>query len=149
LNNPKAEKSTAKPAFSLASIDSRLIYVFLILIISLLAVLVFKTNNFNIIDPVTPVAKATIDPSKVLADQQSLAPTGLKICSGNFKTHKEAEKYRRVLSERLGVPLQTIKDGISYTVQIGPEYENHSDALVVFEELSRYAVVNLSLRANS
>lgn len=70
----------------------------------------------------------------------------LVICSGAFNSINDANKYKSDLSERLGVPLKVLKDGSIYTVQIGPAYKSHEDAVIVFDELSRYSVTNLSLR---
>jgi hypothetical protein len=70
----------------------------------------------------------------------------LVVCSGVFNNINDANKYKSDLSERLGVPLKVLKDGSIYTVQIGPAYKSHEDAVIVFDELSRYSVSNLSLR---
>ena len=71
---------------------------------------------------------------------------GMVITSGAFKTLAEAEKFRDELSEKLGVPLEILHDSKYFTVQIGPSYENHADAMVVYDELSRYSIGNLALR---
>lgn len=83
--------------------------------------------------------------SKTIANQ-NLISRDLVICTGVFKSIGDANKYKSELSERLGVPLKVIKDGSSFTLQIGPAYKTHEDALIVFDELSRYSVGNLSLR---
>ncbi len=69
------------------------------------------------------------------------------ITSGNFKTLAEAEEFKAELSEKLGVPLQILHDSKYFTVQIGPSYENHADAMIVFDELSRYSIRDLALKA--
>ena len=69
------------------------------------------------------------------------------ITSGAFKTLAEAEELRDTLSEKLGVPLEILHDSKYFTVQIGPSYEDHADAMLVFDELSRYSIKNLSLRS--
>jgi hypothetical protein len=70
----------------------------------------------------------------------------LVVCSGVFNNINDANQYKSDLSERLGVPLKVLKDGSVYTVQIGPSYKNRDDAIIVFDELSRYSVSNLLLR---
>ena len=70
----------------------------------------------------------------------------LVICSGNFKSKQQALDYKKSLAARLGVPLQVIDNEGSYSVQIGPAYGKHADALLVFDELSRYSVKNLSIK---
>lgn len=70
----------------------------------------------------------------------------LVISSGNFASADEAKKYMDRLSRKLGVELKILKNGSQYSVQIGPSYANKEDAIVVFDELSRYSVRDLSLR---
>ncbi len=72
---------------------------------------------------------------------------GIVITTGNFLTLAEAEKFKQELSEKLGVPLEILHDSKYFTVQIGPSYENRADALIVFDELSRYSIGNLMLRS--
>lgn len=71
---------------------------------------------------------------------------GLVITSASFQNATTAERYRLRLARKLGVELKVIKDGSQFTVQIGPSYKNKEDAIVVFDELSRYSVKDLSLR---
>ncbi len=71
---------------------------------------------------------------------------GMVITSGSFKTLAEAESFKDKLSEKLGVPLEILHDAKYFTVQIGPSYENHADAMIVFDELSRYSIGGLALR---
>ncbi len=73
---------------------------------------------------------------------------GMVITSGSFRTLAEAEEVKAELSEKLGVPLQILHDSKYFTVQIGPSYENHADAMIVFDELSRYSIENLALKAS-
>lgn len=101
--------------------------------------LVMKPINQNK-DAATKVEKITKQNSPLKTGKQ------LAICSGNFKRELEAKRYLNELEERLGVPLQLIKAGDLYTVQIGESYTSHDDAMIVFDELSRYSITNLSIR---
>lgn len=100
--------------------------------------LVFNPGVSN--DKVEKVSQSIIDESVV--DQNR----ALIITTGDFKSEASAEKLKNDLSERLGVPLQIIKDHGKYTVQIGPSYQSKEDALLVFDELSQYSIGKLSLR---
>jgi hypothetical protein len=73
----------------------------------------------------------------------------LIITSGSFLEQSQASSYQKALKDRLGVPLKLVKDGQTFSIQIGPAYANHDDALVVFDELSRYSVKNLSIKVAS
>lgn len=86
--------------------------------------------------------------SKALRPQSALANPGgsLLITSGHFISEKEARDYKAELKSRVGIDLKLLKIGDIYTVQVGPSYPTHEDALLVFDELSRYAVADLSLR---
>ena len=64
-------------------------------------------------------------------------------------TKSSAETYKKALNDKLGVPLKVVKHENSFSVQIGPAYANHDDALLVFDELSRYSVKNLSIKIAS
>lgn len=72
--------------------------------------------------------------------------SGLIITSGLFAKQYDASQRQKELKDRLGVPLKLVEIDNFYTIQIGPSYDNHEDALLVFDELSRYSVGNLSLR---
>lgn len=101
---------------------------------------------FNPVDIIAGFDKNAKPKPTPLSTIESSSGRDLVICSGVFKSEKEANNYKKTLSERLGVPLKVLKDGSSYTLQVGPSYKNHEDALIVFDELSRYSVGNLSLR---
>jgi hypothetical protein len=79
----------------------------------------------------------------------SKEPRSLIITSGSFLNESEADSYQKALKDRLGVPLKLVKDGQTFSIQIGPAYANHNDALLVFDELSRYSVKNLSIKVAS
>jgi hypothetical protein len=70
----------------------------------------------------------------------------LVITTGSFDDFASAEKHKQTLSERLGVPLKIINDKNKFIIQIGPSYENHDDAFLVFDELSQYSIGKLSVR---
>ncbi len=71
------------------------------------------------------------------------------ITSGIFKKQSQANKYRDELAIRLGVPLKVIRTENFYTIQIGPNYKEHEDVLMVFDELARYSIKNLSIKMQS
>lgn len=73
----------------------------------------------------------------------------LVISSGNFGNADEAKKYMDRLSRKLGVELKILKNGSQYSIQIGPSYPSKEDAIVVFDELSRYSVRDLSLKLDT
>lgn len=73
-------------------------------------------------------------------------PRSLIITSGNFLKKSAAESYKKALNSKLGVPLKIVADENTFSVQIGPAYANHEDALLVFDELSRYSVKKLSIK---
>lgn len=68
------------------------------------------------------------------------------ISSGIFQNTGEANKYKNELSQKLGIPLKVVKTDSFYTIQIGPNYQEQEDVLVVFDELARYDIKNLSVR---
>lgn len=86
---------------------------------------------------------------KLTKEVHSKELRSLIITSGSFFNKREAELYRDALNEKLGVPLEVIEQGKTFSIQIGPAYANHDDALVVFDELSRYSVENLSIKVAS
>lgn len=73
----------------------------------------------------------------------------LIICSGSFANEAEAKSYKNSLKKKLGVPLKIVEQAHRFSVQIGPSYEKHEDALLVFDELSRYSVQELSIHVAS
>lgn len=73
-------------------------------------------------------------------------PRSLIITSGNFLKKSAAESYKKALNSKLGVPLKIVAEDNTFSVQIGPAYANHEDALLVFDELSRYSVKKLSIK---
>lgn len=79
----------------------------------------------------------------------SKLPRSLIITSGIFSKKSAAETYKKSLKEKLGVDLQVVEHNKNFSVQIGPAYANHDDALMVFDELSRYSVKNLSIKIAS
>lgn len=113
-----------------------LIYVLLALIVIVLFMLILKPMQTNAQGHLTDA----IQPIGEIRDRS------LIICSGSFVDKNSASKYQRELKDRLGVPLKIIKTDNSFTVQIGPEYPNQDDAMLVFDELSRYSVRNLALK---
>jgi hypothetical protein len=70
----------------------------------------------------------------------------LVITTGSFDDKTEAENHMQSLSERLGVPLKILSEKNKFMIQIGPSYENHDDAFLVFDELSQYSIGKLSVR---
>ncbi len=76
----------------------------------------------------------------------SSEPRSLIITSGSFLKKGEAESYKQALNSKLGVPLKIVAEENTFSVQIGPAYANHEDALLVFDELSRYSVKKLSIK---
>lgn len=84
--------------------------------------------------------------SEIKARNIPKAARALVISSGDFKNLETAEKYKDRLAKKLGIEMKVLKDHNRYTVQIGPSYSNKEDAIVVFDELSRYSVKDLSLR---
>jgi len=108
--------------------------------------MIFVFNPADIIAGFNSGAKPNPELLSMTAANKNANNRDLVICSGVFKSINEANKYKNELSERLGVPLKVLKDGSAYTLQVGPSYKSHEDAIVVFDELSRYSVGNLSLR---
>lgn len=81
-----------------------------------------------------------------LVPEQNSGEKTFVITSGIFKKQNQANKYRDELAIRLGVPLKVIKTDSFYTIQIGPNYKEHEDVLMVFDELARYSIKNLSIK---
>ena len=86
---------------------------------------------------------------KLTKTVSSTEARSLIITSGNFLTKANAESYLSALKAKLGVPLELVKNDKTYSIQIGPAYANHDDALLVFDELSRYSVEELSIKIAS
>ncbi len=98
--------------------------------------LIFAFSPFN----------GNVKPTKKEALETISNSNKLIITSGQFISEAEAKLYKAELKSRLGIPLKILKAGDAYTIQVGPSYSSHEDALIVFDELSRYSVANLSLR---
>lgn len=99
-----------------------------------------------------PVTKANFEETKLqelTKTVSSTEPRSLIITSGSFVKEDSAINYQKSLKSKLGVPLKLVKDGSTFSIQIGPAYANHDDALLVFDELSRYSVENLSIKVAS
>lgn len=99
-----------------------------------------------------PVQQASFEETKLqelTKTVNSKEPRSLIITSGSFLNESEANSYQKALKDKLGVPLKLVKDGQTFSIQIGPAYANHDDALLVFDELSRYSVKNLSIKVAS
>ena len=90
---------------------------------------------------------AHLNKAEILSKEAfSHSKKALVITTGSFNDEGSAERYKEVLSERLGVPLKIINDKNKFIIQIGPSYENHDDAFLVFDELSQYSIGKLSVR---
>jgi hypothetical protein len=68
------------------------------------------------------------------------------ISKGTYNDIKDAQEAKSKLFELTGTDIKIIKENNFYTLQIGPEYKNHDDALVVFDELSKYSLADLAIR---
>lgn len=102
--------------------------------------------GFLVFNPSISSEKSAKIEEKIFADTVVDRSKPLIITTGAFTNEESAEKFKQDLSERLGVPLQIIKDKDKFIVQIGPSYQSHDDALLVFDELSQYSIGKLSLR---
>lgn len=118
----------------------------------LLSVAVFAALYFLIFvfngsgsKPLVKTAKA-IESSQQKSSIFDNSSKSMIITSGIFKNLDEAKNYQQELSKRLGMDLKILHDGSYYTVQIGPNYDNREDAMLVYDEISRFSVPNLALR---
>ena len=68
------------------------------------------------------------------------------IASGSFRTRYEAEKAFKELSKLAGKSLKIVKANGYYTIQFGPEYKDYDDAMLVFKELVKYQIKDLSIK---
>ncbi len=68
------------------------------------------------------------------------------ISSGSYKTREEAKSAKNELAKIAGTSLRLkfLKD--YYTVQIGPAYKEFDNAVLVYKELSKYPIKDLSIR---
>lgn len=71
----------------------------------------------------------------------------LIITKGSYANRTEAEKAKRYLERRIGGDLKVINTGNFFTVQLGPNYINHEDAFIVFDELAKYGLKDLSINS--
>jgi len=90
---------------------------------------------------------AQLNKAEILSKEAfSHSDKALVITTGSFDDEESAENHLQSLSERLGVPLKIISDKSKFLIQIGPSYEDHDDAFLVFDELSQYSIGKLSVR---
>lgn len=115
----------------------RLALIVVITLIFIYSMFYISSHNTNLVN----------FPEDALAE--SAGTKSYVITSGTFKYKSEAKSYSRDLSTKLGVPLKLIKINNYYTIQIGPNYENQEDILLVFDELTRYSIRDLSVKEYS
>ena len=106
------------------------------------AVIIFAFTPFAKSITLNSMFKFNTKPTKI---QKVSDQSPLMILSGTFDTQRAAQAHKTKLEERLGVKLEVIKFGKKYTVRIGPSFNNHEDAMLVFNELSKYKVKDLVL----
>jgi biopolymer transport protein ExbD len=138
-----AQRLSSRPLFQKQESDFSLLksisIVTLIIFALLTFVFVFKPfANSNSQDELPAITK----------NSNTVLKQKLIITSGNFVSQNSALLYQKNLKERLGVNLKLIKTDEVYTIQIGDAYANHEDALIVFDELSRYSVKNLAIKVS-
>ncbi len=109
--------------------------------------IVFAAIAYSLMFVFRPAAPENTGNQLASQIRNPVSAKGMVITSGTYKTLVEAERFQKDLSEKLGVPLKILQDGKYFTIQIGPSYESQEDAMIVFDELSRYSIANLSLRA--
>jgi hypothetical protein len=83
--------------------------------------------------------------SKVQANFNFEKDSELLITKGMYKNRIDAEKSKRYLERRIGGELKVINTGNYFTVQLGPNYKNPEDAFIVFDELTKYGLKELSI----
>lgn len=138
-----AQRLSSRPLFQKQESDFSLLksisIVSLIIFALLTFVFVFKPfANSKLQDELTAITK----------NSNTVLKQKLIITSGNFASQNSALLYQKNLKERLGVNLKLIKTDEVYSIQIGDAYANHEDALIVFDELSRYSVKNLAIKVS-
>ena len=111
-------------------------------VVGIFAIVYFGFLMFNPNKSTAQLNKAEILSKEAFAHSDK----SLIITTGSFDDETSADLFKNDLSERLGVPLKTIKDKNKFIIQIGPSYENHDDAFLVFDELSQYSIGKLSVR---
>ncbi len=135
------ESKPNKQGISLGSAVTSIIALLIVFVI------VFSVNPVDIskeiIDKFQQKKEAIIP---VQAQSNTAFDSGLIITSGIYAKKSVAQKKLKELKDRLGVPLKLVQVDDFFTIQIGPSYDKHEDALLVFDELSRYSVGSLSIR---
>jgi cell division protein FtsN len=132
----------------------------LIGLVIFIAVITLIYLGFYVYTPEKILSKVRQLTSKVIVTPQStneieettVTSSGEKsfiISSGIFKNKADANNYKNDLANKLGIPLKVVRAENFYTIQIGPDYQEQEDVLVVFDELSRYNIKNLSVRMQS
>lgn len=68
------------------------------------------------------------------------------ISAGTYKSRGEASIASKKVARVTGESTRVVQSGKFYTVQIGAGYDDHDDAYLVFEELIKYPLADLSIR---
>ena len=77
-----------------------------------------------------------------------LANKPVLIAAGTYSSLDEAIEAKRKLAKLTGDALKIIKSkkARTYSIQIGPRYTDYEDTMIVFEELVKYRIEDLSVR---
>lgn len=148
----KKEKTSASKKRSRSNNLSILLGVIIATILIYICFYVYNPQTIieklqNVITTPNSIKEKDVEPESI--SQTGSAGKSFVITSGIFKKLNQANKYRDELAIRLGVPLKVIKAENFYTIQIGPNYKEHEDVLMVFDELARYSIKNLSIKMQS
>ncbi len=73
----------------------------------------------------------------------------LAICTGLYSKRSEAQAHKEAVERITGDTVRIIKTGKSYTLQIGESYKRPEDAYLVFDELLKYPLKDLSIQGRS
>lgn len=119
----------------------------MLLSISVIVALYLLIFVFNATEPKASTKSEILTQSSKQSDfifDNSTKP--MIITSRILKNLDEAKRYQEELSKRLDMDLKILHDGNYYTIQIGPSYKNRDDAMLVYDEISRFSIPGLALR---
>jgi biopolymer transport protein ExbD len=138
-----AQRLSSRPLFQKQESDFSLLKS-----ISIVSLIIFALLTFVFVFKPFANSKPQDELTAITKNSNTVLKQKLIITSGNFVSQNSALLYQKNLKERLGVNLKLIKTDEVYSIQIGDAYANHEDALIVFDELSRYSVKNLAIKVS-
>lgn len=142
---PKIKPVEKKDKVNTKAIGRLIIFSVITLIIIAISVFFFKNyQSGNNIEKIIEKATSSKQPFSHTKFERKEKPA--LITSGVFQIKAEAEIAKKELSKLAGNALKVVKIDDYYTIRIGPRYNNYENALLVFTELQKYPIKDISIK---